>query len=101
MVGSPVAGDVAGRRLPVEAENGVLEELSGWRPVLGLQLQAPQGDVPQSRGEVGRDGRCGRGARDLRIRQSVSKDSRQASMCAYSLHSTNAQYKDSSQNLVT
>ncbi len=37
------------------AEDGVLQQLSGGRPVGGLELQAAQGDVPQAWRQVERD----------------------------------------------
>lgn len=38
----------------------MLQQLSGGRPVGGLELQAAQGDVPQAWGQLGGDrGRCG------------------------------------------
>lgn len=37
---------VIGRTLPAVAEDGMLQQLSGGRPVGGLKLKATQGDVP-------------------------------------------------------
>lgn len=46
--------------LPAVPEDGMLQQLSGGRPVGGLELQAAQGDVPQAWRQLGRDGgRCG------------------------------------------
>lgn len=59
--------------LPVEAEDGVFEELAGGRPVGGLQLQAAQRNVPQPRGQVQWDGGCRGGTGDLKIRNEKVK----------------------------
>lgn len=43
----------------------MLEEFPGWGPVGRLQLKAAQGDVPQARGQLGRDGGRRGGTRNL------------------------------------
>lgn len=47
----------------------MLEEFPGGGAVRGLQLQAAQGDIPQARGQLGRDGGCTGGTRNLGERE--------------------------------
>lgn len=55
------------------AEDGVLQQLSGGRPVGGLELQAAQGDVPQAWRQVERDRGCCGSAGDLGEERWVSR----------------------------
>lgn len=57
---------VSERTLPAVAEDGMLQQLSGGRPVGGLKLKATQGDVSQAWRQVGWDSWCCGSAGNLR-----------------------------------